>query len=132
MGQGYSVTTPPVGVAGIDVPELADLSYESSLGTARFMKSIRARHKDCLAVVKVVLKPSPGMKLDAQVNKIRENLHSRFKKKTKRHRTDQRLGERKALLDVPNSLPYQQILENATTAFLVRQYLYSSLYDRLR
>ncbi len=57
MGQGYSLTTPPPGAAGIDVPELADLVYERSMGSARFMKSIRARHRDGVVLVKVLIKP---------------------------------------------------------------------------
>lgn len=39
------------------MPELADLVYEKSMGTARFMKSIRARHQDGVVLVKVVVKP---------------------------------------------------------------------------
>jgi len=70
MGQGYSLTTLSAGSAGIDVPELADLTYEKSLGNARFMKSIRARHKDGLVVVKVTMKPYASMKLDKYVRTL--------------------------------------------------------------
>ncbi|KAI9828068.1 MAG: Serine/threonine-protein kinase [Thelocarpon impressellum] len=112
MGQGYSLTTLSAGSAGIDVPELADITYEKTLGTARFMKSIRARHHDGLVFVKVVMKPYPSMKLDPYARQI--------------------LAERKALGDVPNALSYQRILETSTNGYLIRQYLYSSLYDRLR
>lgn len=41
-------------------------------------------------------------------------------------------GERDALVDVPNALGYQRILETSSNGYLVRQYLYSSLYDRMR
>ena len=41
-------------------------------------------------------------------------------------------GERSALSDVPNALPYQCAFETTTNGYLVRQYLYSSLYDRMR
>ena len=41
-------------------------------------------------------------------------------------------GERDALVEVPNALGYQRILETSTNGYLVRQYLYSSLYDRMR
>lgn len=41
------------------------------------------------------------------------------------------LGERKALSDIPNALGYQRIIETETNGYLVRQYLYSSLYDRM-
>lgn len=47
-------------------------------------------------------------------------------------RTETFLGERKALGDVPNALAYDRILETGTNGYLVRQYLYSSLYDRMR
>jgi phosphoinositide-3-kinase regulatory subunit 4 len=57
MGQGFSLTTLSAGSAGIDVPELADLVYEKSVGSARFMKSIRARHQDGVVLVKVIVKP---------------------------------------------------------------------------
>lgn len=41
------------------------------------------------------------------------------------------IEERKALADVPNALAYQRVVETETNGFLVRQYLYSSLYDRM-
>lgn len=63
MGQGFSVTTPAAGAAGIEVPELADLVYEKTLGSARFMKSIRARHHDGVVLVKVFIKPYTPMSL---------------------------------------------------------------------
>lgn len=110
MGQGYSLTTLSAGAAGIDVPELADLSYEKSLGTARFMKTIRARNKDGLVVAKVVMKPF-SMQLDEYVASL--------------------LHERKLLADVPNALPYHRIMETSTNGFLIRQYIHSSLYDRM-
>ena len=40
--------------------------------------------------------------------------------------------ERDALADVPNALGYQRVLETNTSGYLVRQYLHSSLYDRMR
>lgn len=41
-------------------------------------------------------------------------------------------GERDALVDVPNALGYQRILETSTHGYLIRQFMYSSLYDRIR
>jgi phosphoinositide-3-kinase regulatory subunit 4 len=67
MGQGYSLTTLSAGSATIDVPELADLLYETSLGNARFMKCIRARHKDGLVIAKVVMKPGQNKNWDNYV-----------------------------------------------------------------
>ena len=71
MGQTFSMATLPAGSAGIDVPELSDLVYEKSLGTARLMKSVRARHQNGLVVVKLVMKPFPQLDLGHYVTAIR-------------------------------------------------------------
>ncbi|KAK0629678.1 hypothetical protein B0T17DRAFT_606851 [Bombardia bombarda] len=110
MGQGFSLAAPPAGAAGIDVPELADLVYEKSLGAARFMKTIRARHHDGVVLVKIIIKPY-SMSLDKYKQEI--------------------IRERKALADVPNALPYQRAIETEMNGYLVRQFFYNSLYDRL-
>jgi phosphoinositide-3-kinase regulatory subunit 4 len=70
MGQGYSLTTLPAGSAGIDVPEMADLTYEKALGNARFMKSIRAKHRDGPVTAKVVMKPYSALKFDKFIRAI--------------------------------------------------------------
>ncbi|KAL8918869.1 MAG: hypothetical protein Q9208_007126 [Pyrenodesmia sp. 3 TL-2023] len=111
MGQGFSLASLVSGPAGIDVPELSDLTYEKSLGQARLMKSIRARHRNGLVVVKLVMKPYPQLDLGKYVQAVRR--------------------ERDALADVPNALGYQRVFETSTNGYLVRQYLYSSLYDRM-
>ncbi|KAJ5718517.1 hypothetical protein N7488_004163 [Penicillium malachiteum] len=111
MGQGYSLTTLSAGSAGIDVPELSDLMYERSMGGGRFMKSIRARQENGLVFVKVIMKPYPTLELEPYVKAI--------------------LRERKLLSDVPNALSYERILETSTSGYLVRQYIHSSLYDRM-
>ncbi|KAF5856824.1 Serine/threonine-protein kinase [Aspergillus alliaceus] len=111
MGQGYSLTTLSAGSAGIDIPELSDLTYEKSMGGGRFMKSIRARQQNGLVFVKVIMKPFPSMELEPYVKAI--------------------IRERKLLSDVPNALSYQRVLETGTGGYLVRQYIHSSLYDRM-
>jgi phosphoinositide-3-kinase regulatory subunit 4 len=111
MGQGFSATTLSAGSATIEVPELDDLRPEKSLGTARFMKSLRARHKDGLVVARVVMKPFADFKLEIYVRRL--------------------LEERKLLVDVPNALAYHRIFETPVGGYLVRQYIHSSLYDRL-
>ncbi|KAL2200710.1 hypothetical protein P885DRAFT_28122 [Corynascus similis CBS 632.67] len=110
MGQGFSLATPRVGGPGIDVPELADLVYERSVGTGGFMKSVRARHHEGVVLAKVLIKPY-SMSLDKYKQAI--------------------IRERRLLTDVPNALPYQRAIETETNGYLVRQFLYSSLYDRL-
>ncbi|KAJ5584833.1 uncharacterized protein N7459_004633 [Penicillium hispanicum] len=111
MGQGYSLTSLSAGSAGIDVPELSDLAYEKSMGGGRFMKSIRARQQNGLVFVKVIMKPYPTMELESYVKEI--------------------IRERKLLSEVPNALSYERILETSTGGYLVRQYIHSSLYDRM-
>lgn len=49
---------------------MADMAYEKSLGNARFMKCIRARHKNGLVIAKVVMKPYPQLRLDEYVKVI--------------------------------------------------------------
>lgn len=71
MGQSFSLTTLSSGPAGIDASELSDLSYEKSLGRARLIKSIRARHRDGLVVVKLFMKPYPQLDLGKYVRALR-------------------------------------------------------------
>ncbi|KAF5673835.1 VPS15 kinase [Fusarium heterosporum] len=111
MGQGFSLATPSVGSAGIDISELSDVHYEKSIGNARFMKTIRGRHENGLVLVKVLAKPYADVKLE------------KYKK--------QIIEQHKAIADVPNALGFQRIIETETNGYLVRQFLYSSLYDRL-
>lgn len=70
MGQGYSLTSLSAGSATIDVPELADLTYEKSLGEARLEKSVRARHRHGLVVAKVAMKPYASMKFKDYIRQI--------------------------------------------------------------
>lgn len=78
MGQGFSLTTPSAGSAGIDVPELAELVYEKSISSARFLKSIRARHHDGVVVAKVFVKPYTPMPLEEYKLKIAREPLLRF------------------------------------------------------
>ena len=111
MGQGYSLTTLSAASATIDVPELADLTHDKTLSSARFMKSIRARHQQGYVFVKAVMKPYPTFNVQKYVKQI--------------------TNERNALADVPNALGYQRIVETGAGGFLVRQHIYTSVYDRM-
>ena len=111
MGQGYSLTTLSAASASIDVPELADLVHDKTLSSARFMKSIRARHHQGFVFIKAVMKPYPSFQVSKYVKQITK--------------------ERNALVNVPNALGYQRIVEIGAGGFLVRQHIYSSVYDRM-
>ncbi|RAL63956.1 hypothetical protein DID88_003144 [Monilinia fructigena] len=66
--------------------------------------------KDGVVLVKVVIKPYA-----MDLKKYRKKI----------------IRERKALADVPNALAYQRIAETETNGYVVRQYIYSSIYDRM-
>ncbi|KAI9279542.1 hypothetical protein BY458DRAFT_584681 [Sporodiniella umbellata] len=111
MGNKISTVT---AITGIDsyVSELRDIRYQKSIGNARFMKTILGRHdKDGYVVVKIFVKPELGMSLSKRVKKLKE--------------------EYKTLSTVPNAFCFQRVLETEKAAYLVRQYLYSNLYDRI-
>ncbi|EPS40234.1 hypothetical protein H072_5960 [Dactylellina haptotyla CBS 200.50] len=111
MGQGYSTSAPSAGAFSVDASELHDVTYERSLGTSRFMKSIRVRHKDGQLVVKIFAKPLEPLPLDDYRREVQM--------------------ERDIVADIPNALTYSRVYETDRAAYLIRQHLYSSLYDRI-
>ncbi|KAK9768737.1 Serine/threonine-protein kinase [Basidiobolus ranarum] len=113
MGNNFSSTIPSTATAGIDsyVGELGDIQYEKSLGSARFMKTIRGKHKEGSVVVKIFIKPDADISLKPYI--------------------DQLNVEHDGLVDVPNALPYQRIFETDTAVYLIRQYFFTNLYDRI-
>ncbi|KAJ3210567.1 Serine/threonine-protein kinase [Dinochytrium kinnereticum] len=98
---------------GIDsyVGELPDVSYEKSLGSARFMKTIRCKHREGSLVVKLFVKPDPSVSLKQVVKEL--------------------LVEREVLKTIPNALPYTKIFETERAGYMVRQFIYCNLYDRI-
>ncbi|KAI8600438.1 hypothetical protein EDD21DRAFT_323004 [Dissophora ornata] len=113
MGNSVSTVTPSAATAGIDsyVSELGDIHYEKSLGSARFMKTIRGRQKEGSVVVKIFVKPETGYSLKRIARILNE--------------------ERESLADVPNAIAFQKVLETERAGYLIRQYFFSSLYDRI-
>ncbi|OAJ37211.1 hypothetical protein BDEG_21263 [Batrachochytrium dendrobatidis JEL423] len=114
MGNLVSNARPRATLAGIDsyVGELPDVLYEKSLGSSRFLKTIRCRHPEGLVVVKIFIKPEPSLSLKKYVKTLQL--------------------ERDALQDIPNILPYQIISESDRAGYMIRQYIASNLYDRIR
>lgn len=105
------MTTLSAASASIDVPELVDLVHEKTLASARFMKSVRARSQQGFVFVKAVMKPYSSFQVHEYVRQITE--------------------ERNILAEIPNTLGYQRIVEVGSGGFLVRQYMFNSVYDRL-
>ncbi|KXS16088.1 hypothetical protein M427DRAFT_145085 [Gonapodya prolifera JEL478] len=93
------------------VAELVDVRYERSLGSSRFMKTIRCAHKEGTVVVKVFLKPESALSLQ------------KYKDELRTHRA--------LVSEIPNVLYHQRILETDRAAYLVRRFVFSSLYDRV-
>ncbi|KAL1587914.1 hypothetical protein WHR41_03179 [Cladosporium halotolerans] len=111
MGQGYSLTTLPAGPSAIETPELADLTFEKALGGPRFLRTVRAQHKSGIVVAKVCMKSSAKVSFSKYATALRK--------------------ERRNLEGVPNVLVYSRVLETNNFGILVRQYIHSSLYDRM-
>lgn len=100
-----------VPLGGSLLEELHDIQYEKSIGASRFLKAIRARHAHGKIVVKTFVKPDASLTLRHLVRRLRK--------------------ERETLADVPNVLTYQQVVETDRAGYLIRQWLSSSLYDRI-
>ncbi|KAJ3398997.1 Serine/threonine-protein kinase [Chytriomyces hyalinus] len=99
----------------------AELQYERSLGSSRFLKTVRCRDRDGAAVVaKVFLKPAPS-ESDAAMS-VAPALAATLK-------TIQ--DEAEALANVPNVFVAVSIVETQKAAYMLRQYIYSNLYDRI-
>ncbi|KAF8352075.1 hypothetical protein F5887DRAFT_1068440 [Amanita rubescens] len=114
MGNTPSASTLTRTTGALDsfIAELGnDIIYERSLGTARFLKTIRCRHRNGYLVIKVFVKPDPGLSLI--------NYQKRLK------------DEKKALAEVVNVYNYQAFTETDKAGYIIRQWMASNLYDRI-
>ncbi|PCH37519.1 hypothetical protein WOLCODRAFT_140908 [Wolfiporia cocos MD-104 SS10] len=111
MGNAQSLTR-TTGALDSFVAELgSDVTYERSLGSARFLKTVKCRHKNGYLVVKIFVKPDPGLSL--------RKYHRRLK------------VEREALVDIPNVYNFQAFIQTDKAGYIIRQWIASSLYDRI-
>ncbi|KAH8101738.1 hypothetical protein BXZ70DRAFT_970824 [Cristinia sonorae] len=111
MGNAQSLTRTS-GALDSFVAELGpDVVYERSLGSARFLKTVRCRHKNGYLVVKIFIKPDPGVSL------------RRYAKRLK--------IDREALAEIANVYTYQSFVETDKAGYVIRQWVASSLYDRI-
>ncbi|KAF9023922.1 ARM repeat-containing protein [Hymenopellis radicata] len=110
--QSGSTLTRTTGALDSYVSELGgDIVYEKSIGSARFLKTVKCRHTNGFLVVKIFVKPDPGLTL--------RNYHRRLKL------------DREALADIANVYNYQSFVETDKAGYIVRQWVASNLYDRI-
>ncbi|ORX34648.1 hypothetical protein BD324DRAFT_634336 [Kockovaella imperatae] len=88
-----------------------DISYEKSLSSSRFLKSILARHAYGPLVLKIFIKPDATMSLRV--------IQRRLK------------AERDALADLGSVNTYQAFVETEKAGYLIRQWVGAKLYDRV-
>ncbi|KAK0194518.1 hypothetical protein F5146DRAFT_1036233 [Armillaria mellea] len=110
--QSGSTLTRTTGALDSFVAELGgEILYEKSLGSARFLKTVKCRHSNGYLVVKIFIKPDPGLTL--------RNYHRRLK------------IDREALTDIANVYNYQSFVETDKAGYIIRQWIASNLYDRI-
>ncbi|KAJ3852330.1 hypothetical protein EV368DRAFT_41251 [Lentinula lateritia] len=88
-----------------------EILYEKSLGSARFLKTVKCRHQNGYLVVKVFIKPDPGLSLRNYLRRLKI--------------------DRETLLDIVNVYNYQALVETENAGYLIRQWVASNLYDRI-
>ncbi|CAE6379670.1 unnamed protein product [Rhizoctonia solani] len=98
----------PGGALDSYVSELGpDIVYEKSVGSARFLKTVRGRHRNGPLVIKVFIKPSADLTLRDHKARLRS-----FRDK---------------LADIPNVYTYQAFVESDKAGYVIRQWLASNL-----
>uniref|UniRef100_A0A669B8K3 non-specific serine/threonine protein kinase n=1 Tax=Oreochromis niloticus TaxID=8128 RepID=A0A669B8K3_ORENI len=91
--------------------DIVDHEYDKSLGSTRFFKVARAKHREGLVVVKVFAIQDPSLPLTSYKQELEElkiRLHS-----------------------CQNCLPFQKTSLTEKAAILFRQYVRDNLYDRI-
>ncbi|KIJ16339.1 hypothetical protein PAXINDRAFT_132235 [Paxillus involutus ATCC 200175] len=110
--QSGSTLTRTSGALDSFVTELGgDITYEKSIGQARFLKTVKCRHRHGHLVIKIFIKHDPGISL--------RTYHRKQK------------VDREALLDIANVYNYQAFVETEKAGYLIRQWIASNLYDRI-
>jgi len=101
-----------------------------SLGSSRFLKTVRSRHRNGPVVVKIYIKPDLGLSLSRYQRRLKGM--SQECSSANVEPTCQLLAEREALLDIPNVYSYQTFIDSDKAGYLIRQWVASNLYDRIR
>ncbi|EEB92996.1 hypothetical protein MPER_08411 [Moniliophthora perniciosa FA553] len=70
--QSGSTLTRTTGALDSFVSELGgDIEYERSLGSARFLKTVKCKHRNGYLVVKIFIKPDPGVTLRTHLRRLK-------------------------------------------------------------
>lgn len=93
------------------VSDLLGVEYDKTLGNSRLLKTIKCRHSEGILTIKVFVKPDQGVSLEKYAKFLAE--------------------ERRVLADVENVCHYSEIIDKVQASYLIRQYFYSNLYDRI-
>ncbi|KTW28816.1 hypothetical protein T552_01446 [Pneumocystis carinii B80] len=93
------------------ISELSDIEYRKSLSSARFMKTVRCQHLEGPVVVKLFVKPSSSYTLKSYIEQVE--------------------FVRGKLLNIPNAIPYRRVFETEKAGYLIREFFFSTLYDRI-
>uniref|UniRef100_A0A8C4N7G5 non-specific serine/threonine protein kinase n=1 Tax=Eptatretus burgeri TaxID=7764 RepID=A0A8C4N7G5_EPTBU len=91
--------------------DITEYVYDKSLGSTRFFKVARARHREGPAVVKVFAIHDPSLPLRSHRDTIDD--------------------QRRRLTACPNCLPFQRTMLNDKAGLLFRQFVHENLYDRI-
>jgi hypothetical protein len=83
----------------------------SSMGNARFLKSVVVSHPQGRFLCKIYLKMN-----DESLGRELQRLEQ----------------ERNHLQGIPNILPYEMVIETDRAGYAIRQFIHGSLYDRIR
>ncbi|OAX43719.1 ARM repeat-containing protein [Rhizopogon vinicolor AM-OR11-026] len=110
--QSGSTLTRTSGALDSFVTELGGgVVYDKGLNQARFLKTVKCRHRNGYLVVKIFIKQDPEISLRSYQRKLK--------------------ADREALLDIPNIYTYQTFFETEKAGYLIRQWAASNLYDRI-
>eukprot|EP00061_Rhincodon_typus_P010021 g33969.t1 len=91
--------------------DIHEFEYDKSLGSTRFFKVARAKHREGLAVVKVFAVQDPSLPLTTYKQELEEL--------------------RQRLLGAANCVAFQRACFSERAALLFRQYVRDNLYDRI-
>lgn len=121
MGAQLSTVAAATTTVPIDayIAELGDLAYASDVGKSRFLKTVKAVHRDGAVVVKVFIKPTT-FQIDITGARLA------VKELSEKLRKD--LGPLNAF---PNAIGYSRVVETERAGYLVRQFIKYNLYDRI-